>query len=154
LTEEETRVFLKNLFVSSGDPGITFLGNGFPDTFIPGKADHGFVALANDEDVAEPGGKGMTSGVFDIDDIKSTGVSDTRLDGSDSSQVTTANDLAYVTSIEFNPVGDFSRSKVNFYGITDFAVWVGISDSSSVVGDKRGDVVFEKGYFLDPAEFV
>lgn len=153
MTEKETRVF-KNLFVSSGDPGITLFSDGFPDTFVPWKADHGFVALADDEDVAEPGGEGVTGGVFDVDDVESTGVSDTGLDGTDSSQVTSTNDLAYVTSIEFDPVGDFAGGKVDLNGIADFAVWVGVSDGSSVVGDERGNVVFQEGYLLDPAELV
>ena len=146
--------FSKNLFVSSGDPGITLFSDGFPDTFVPWKADHGFVALADDKDVTEPGGKGVTGGVFNVDDVEATGVSDTGLDGTDSSQVTTADDLANVTSIEFDPVGDLAGGKVDLHGITDFAVWVGVSDGSSVVGDKRGDVIFLEGYLLDPAKLV
>jgi len=110
--------------------------------------------LTDNEDVAQSSGKRVAHSVFDVDDIETTGVSDSGLDSTNSSQVTATNDLTCVTGIEFYPVGDFTRGEVNFDGVTDFAVWVGVSDVPTVVGDEGWDTIFLECDFLDPTEFI
>ena len=134
--------------------GISFFGDGFSNTLVSWEADEGFVAFSEQEDVAGSSGENVSGGVFDVDDIKRTWVSFSGLDGTDSTDVLTADDLAQVTSVEFDPVGDFVGGQVEFDGVTDFAVWVWVSDGSAVVCDQEWNVVLFDEDFLDSAEFV
>jgi len=134
--------------------GISFFGDGFSDTFVFWETDQSFVAFSEQEDVAGSSGENVSGGVLDVDDIEGTWVSFSGLDGTDSTDVLTADDLAQVTSVEFDPVGDFVGGQVEFDGVTDFAVWVWVSDGSSVVCDEEWNVVLFDEDFLDSAEFV
>jgi len=134
--------------------GISFFGDGFSDTFVFWETDEGFVAFSEQEDVAGSSGENVSGGVFDVDNIKRTWVSFSGLDGTDSTDVLTADDLAQVTSVEFDPVGDFVGGQVEFDGVTDFAVWVWVSDGSSVVCDQEWNVVFLNEHFLYSAKLV
>jgi hypothetical protein len=134
--------------------GISFFGDGFSDTFVFWETDEGFVAFSEQKDVAGSSGENVSGGVFDVDDIKRTWVSFSGLDGTDSTDVLTADNLAHVTSVEFHPVGDFVGGKVEFDGVADFAFWVWVSDGSSVVCDEEWNVVLLDEDFLDSTEFV
>jgi hypothetical protein len=96
----------------------------------------------------------VSGGVFDVDDIERTWVSFSRLDGTNSTDILAADDLAHVTGVEFDPVGDFVGGEVELDGIADFAVWVWVSDGSSVVCNEEWHVVFLDKDFLHSAEFV
>lgn len=96
----------------------------------------------------------MSGGILDVDDIEGTWVSLSGLDGTNSTDILTADDLAHVTGIEFDPVGDLVGSEVELDGVADFAVWVWVSDGSSVVCDQEWNVVFLNENFLYSAEFV
>jgi len=142
----------KNLH--SGDSGVSFFSDRLPDTFFSWEADKGFVTFSEQKDVGGSGGKNVSGGVFDIHDIEGTGVSFSGLNGSHSTDVLTADNLAHVTGVEFDPVGDFAGGKVEFDGVADFAVWVWVSDGSSVVCDQEWNVVLFDKDFFDSAEFV
>jgi hypothetical protein len=96
----------------------------------------------------------VSGGVFDVDDIERTWVSFSGLDGTDSTDILTADDLAHVTGIKFDPVGDFVGGEVELDGVADFAVWVWVSDASSVVCDEEWNVVLFDEHFLHSAELV
>jgi len=96
----------------------------------------------------------VSGGVFDVDDIEGTWVSFSGQDGTDSTDILTADDLAHVTGVEFNPVGDFVGGEVELDGVADFAVWVWVSDASSVVCDEEWNVVLFGEQFLHSAELV
>jgi len=144
----------QKLNLHSGDSGISFFGDGLSDTFFSWEADKSFVTFSEKEDVGGSGGENVSGSVFDVDDIEGTGVSFSGLDGTHSTDILAADDLAHVTGIEFDPVGDLAGGKVEFDGITDFAVWVWVSDGSSVVCDQEWNVVLFDEHFLDSAEFV
>merc|ERR550525_1365395 len=78
----------------------------------------------------------------------------TRLNGTDSTNIFTTDDHTDVTGIEFDPVGDFSGSDVDFYGVTDHDVWVGVTDGATVVGGEEWNVVLSQDNVLHSAEFV
>jgi len=145
---------LKKLVQSVLDSGISLFGDAFSYTLVSWETDEGFVALSKEEDVAGSGGENVSGGILDVDDIEGTWVSLSGLDGTNSTDILTADDLAHVTGIEFDPVGDLVGSEVELDGIADFAVWVWVSDGSSVVCDQEWNVVFLDEDFLDSAEFV
>jgi len=96
----------------------------------------------------------VSGGIFDVDDIKRSGVSVPRLDGSDSPKISSSGDHAEISRVEFDPVLDLSGSEFDFDGITDFAVWVGVPDGSAVVGAEEGNSVFADGDEFYAAEFI
>jgi len=134
--------------------GITFFSNGLSDTLVSWERYQRFIAFSKKEDVGQSCGESMASGVFDIDDIEGTWMFFTGLDGTNSTDVLTADDHTDVTGIEFNPVGDFSGSDVDFYGVTDHNVWVGVTDGAAVVGGEEWNVVLSQDDVLYSAEFV
>jgi len=96
----------------------------------------------------------VSGGVFDVDNIERTWMFLTGLDGTDATDVLTADDLAQVTSVELDPVGDFARVDVNFDGVAYFAVWVGVTDGSTVMSNKEWNVAFSKLKTLHAAKLV
>lgn len=144
----------QKLNLHSGDSGISFFGDRLSDTFFSWEADKSFVTFSEEEDVGCSGGENVSGSVFDVDDIEGTGVSFSGLDGAHSTDILAADDLAHVTGVEFDPVGDLAGGKVEFDSITDFAVWVWVSDGSSVVCDQEWNIVLFDEHFLDSAEFV
>jgi len=92
--------------------------------------------------------------VLDVDNIETTWMSLAGHDGTHATDVLTANDVAHVTSVEFDPVGDLVAGKVEFDGVANFAVRVGVSDASAVVCDEEWDVVLGAVKLLDTAKLV
>jgi len=78
----------------------------------------------------------------------------TGLDGTNSSKISSSSDHAQVTGIEFDPVLDFAGGEVDFDGITDFAVWVGVADGAAVVGAEEWDAVLADADEFYTAELV
>jgi len=92
--------------------------------------------------------------VLDVDDVETTGVSLSGLDGTDSPDVLTADDLADVTGLELDPVGDFGGLDVELDAVANPYIGVGVSEGSSVVCDEKGNVVLGSLDLLDSAELV
>jgi len=78
----------------------------------------------------------------------------TGLDGSNSPKISSSSDHAKVASVEFDPVLDFAGGEFDFDSVADFAVWVGVSDGSAIVGAEEWDSVFADGDEFYSAEFV
>jgi len=146
--------YTKFLVQSVLDSGVSLFGDSFPDTLVSWKADQSFVAFSEEEDVAGSGGENVSGGILDVDDVEGTWMSLSGLDGTDSTDILTADDLAHVTGVEFDPVGDFVGGEVELDGVTDFAVWVWVSDGSSVVCHQVWDVVLLVEELLHSAELV
>jgi hypothetical protein len=137
-----------------GDSCVTFFGDSFTYALVSWEGHERFVGFAEEEDVRQSGGKGVTGGVFDVDNIERTWMFLAGHNSTDATDVLTADDLAKVTSVEFDPVGDFAGVDVNFDGVANFAVWVGVTDGSTVVGNKEWDVAFSKLKTLHAAKLV
>lgn len=136
------------------DSGVSLFGDRLSDTLVSGERDEGLGALAEEEDVGGSRGKGVASRVLDVDDVETTRVSLSGLDGTDSPDVLTADDLADVTGLELDPVGDLGRVNVQLDAVANPYIGVGVSEGSSVVCDEKGDVVLGSLDLLDSAELV
>jgi len=130
---------------SIGELSLSLFKDGFLDTFSSGKLDPGFLALADDDDVAESGGEGVALGVLDVDDIERTGVLLDVLDDTDSADVVSVLDEANVARFEMGESLDLSGSNVVLEGITNLDFRVGESDGSSIVSDDVRDLVGTNG---------
>jgi len=136
------------------DSCISFFGDSFSDTLVSWERNQSLITFSQEEDVAGSGSENVSGSIFDVDNIERSWVSFSGLDGSHSTNVLTADDLAHVTGVEFDPVGNLVGGKVEFDGVADFAVWVWVSDGSAVVCDQEWNVVLFDEDFLDSAEFV
>jgi len=136
------------------DSGISLFGDRLSDALLAWETDQGLVALAQEEDVAGSGGETVAGAVLDVDNVEATRVSLTAGDGTNSTDVLTADDVADVAGVELDPVGDLAAADVELDGVTDLAVWVRVSDGSAVVCDKVWDVVLGVEDLLDSAELV
>jgi len=96
----------------------------------------------------------VSGGVFDVDNIERTWMFLAGLDGTDATDVLTADHLAKVTSVELDPVGDLAGVDVNFDGVADFAIWVGVTNGSTVMSNKEWNVAFSKLKTLHAAKLV
>jgi len=89
-----------------------------------------------------------------MDNIKTSRVPIPRLDGTNSPKISSSSNHTEVTSVEFNPVLDFASGEFNLDCVTDFAVWVGVSDCSAVVGAEEWNAVFADADEFHTAKFV
>jgi len=96
----------------------------------------------------------VAGAVLDVDDVEATRVSLAARDGTNSTDVLTADDMADVTGVELDPVGDLAAADVELDGVADLAVWVRVSDGSAVVCDQVWDVLLGVEDLLDSAELV
>jgi len=96
----------------------------------------------------------VAGGVLDVDDIEGSWVSLSGEDSTDSADVLTADDLAHVTGIELDPVGDLVGGNIELDSVTDLAVWVWVSDGSAIVCHQVWDVVLLVEELLHSAELV
>merc|ERR1712014_471624 len=121
----------KILVQSLLDSCISFFGDSFSDTLVSWERNQSLITFSQEEDVAGSGSENVSGSIFDVDNIERSWVSFSGLDGSHSTNVLTADDLAHVTGVEFDPVGNLVGGKVEFDGVADFAVWVWVSDESA-----------------------
>jgi len=96
----------------------------------------------------------VAGAVLDVDDVEATGVSLTAGDGADSTDVLAADDVADVTGVELDPVGDLAAADVELDGVADLAVWVRVADGSAVVCHQVWDVLLGVEDLLHSAELV
>jgi len=136
------------------DSGVSLFGDRFSDTLVSWERDERLGALAEKEDVGGSGGKGVAGRVLDGDDVETTWVSLSALDGTDSTDVLATDDVGDVTGLEFDPVGDFGGLDVELDGVTNSYVWVGVSEGSAVVCDEEWHVVLGGAQLLHSAQLV
>jgi len=154
-TEQIFNQFVSDLVGNSVlDSGVSLFGDRFSDTLVSWERDERLGAFAEEEDVRCSRGEGVASCVLDCDDIEATGVSLTGLDGTNSTDVLTADDVANITGLELDPVGDFGGFDVEFDGVADSYIWVGVSEGSAVVCYEVWHVLLGVRKFLHSAQLV
>lgn len=114
--------------MSQGAAAVTLLSNGELDTLALGQGDPGLL-LANDEDVALTGGKGVVNGVLDVDNVEASVVALTVGDDTNTAHVTTTSDHGDGASVELDEVGDLAGGKVDLDGVVDLDQGVRVTDA-------------------------
>ena len=107
----------RDLRLRSAKSLVSLLSDGELHTLALGQRDVGLVSLANDEDVADPGGEGVAAGVLDVDDVEGAGVSLPGHDGSHTASVSPASHHAQVAGVEGDRVLDLPRGDVHLHGV-------------------------------------
>ena len=131
LSEKNKKKLLHIFFlclVSQSTAAVTLLSNGELDTLALGQGDPGLL-LANDEDVALTGSKGVVNGVLDVDDVEATIVTLTVGDDTNTAHVTTTSDHGDGASVELDEVGDLASRKVNLNCVVDLDQGVRVTDA-------------------------
>lgn len=111
-----------------GPAAVTLLSDGELDTLALGQGDPGLV-LANDENVALTGSKGVVNGVLDVDDVEATIVTLTVGDDTDTTHVATTSDHGNGTSVELDEVGDLASGEINLDSVVDLDQRVRVADA-------------------------
>ena len=75
---------------------VTFLGNAQLDTLALGQGNVGLVTLANDEHIGQSGGKDVSLGILDVDNVEGAGMSFAVDNGTDTTQISTSGDHAQI----------------------------------------------------------
>ena len=89
------------------------------DTVILWQADQGFLALSNDEDVADSSGKLFAMGVLDVDNIETAQMSLSVKDGADSANVVSTGDIGQASDFELQMVNDLVGGQIELDGVED-----------------------------------
>ena len=147
----ESIVFSKQSFA-----GFSFLVSLFKDaesqTFSFWEGDQGFL-FSDDEDVAFSGGKGLSIGILDMNDIERSEMSFDVLDLSDSTDVVSSSDVAEFSRSVLDPAFDLVLLEVVLDGVSFSDFRMREPDSSGVVGDDVGDFVGTNSSGFDFEEF-
>jgi len=138
----------------SAESLVSLLSNGELDTLGLGKGDVRLVALANDEDISNPGGEGVTVGVLDVDNVEGSGMSLTGHDGSHPTGVTSSGDHAQVARVELDGVLDLAGGDVHLDAVVHLDDGVGVADGPAIGGVQVGHGVGAGLDLPDLAELV
>lgn len=111
-----------------GASAVTLLSDGELDTLALGQGDPGLL-LANDENVALTGGKGVVNGVLDVDDVETTVVALTVGDDTNTTHVATTGNHDDGTGVELDKVGDLASGEVNLDGVVDLDRRIRVADA-------------------------
>jgi len=133
---------------------VSLLSDGELDTLSLGKGDVRLVALADDEDISNPGSEGVAVGVLDVDNVEGAGMSLTGHDGSHPTGVTSSSYHAQVTGIELDGVLDLAGGDVHLDTVVHLDDGVGVADGPAVSGVEIGDGVGAGLDLPDLAELV
>lgn len=114
--------------MSQSTSAVTLLSDGELDTLALGQGDPGLL-LANDENVALTGGKGVVNGVLDVDNVEASVVTLTVGDDTNTAHVTTTSDHGDGASVELDEVGDLAGGEVNLDGVVDLDQGVRVTDA-------------------------
>lgn len=131
--------------MSQSTAAVTLLSDGELDTLALGQGDPGLL-LANDEDVALTGGKGVVNGVLDVDNVEATVVTLTVGDDTNTAHVTTTSDHGDVASVELDEVGDLAGGEVNLDGVVDLDQGVRVADAVEEKEENVSNRAGRRGY--------
>jgi len=134
-------IMIKFESLRSAESLVSLLSDGELDSLGLGEGDVRLVALADDEDVSNPGGEGVTVGVLDVDDVEGSGMSLTGHDGSHPAGVTSSGDHAQVARVELDRVLDLAGGDVHLDAVVHPDDGVGVADGAAVGGVQVGDGV-------------
>jgi len=133
---------------------VSLLGDGELDTLSLGKGDVRLVALADDEDISNPGSEDVAISVLDVDNVEGAGMSLTGHDGSHPTGVTSSGDHAQVAGVELDGVLDLAGGDVHLDAVVHPDDGVGVADGSAVSGVEVGDGIRAGLDLPDLAELV
>jgi len=86
-----------------------------------------------------PSSKSPVKGVFDVNNIETTGMPFTMSYNASTTHVAPASDHDDVAGIKFHKVDDFVLLQVELDGVIDPNERIGIADSTTIVGNDIGD---------------
>lgn len=113
----------------------------------------GVFFLSNDENVGLSGGKGLSSGISDMDNVEGTRVSFSVNNNTDSTQVTTSSAHDEGTNFVLNDFSGLSGGKIKFNSVVGFDGGVRVSHSSTVMESGIRDSSDTSVNFSYSAEF-
>ena len=96
----------------SGISGISLLDEGKLDSTLSREGDQRLLALSDNEDVAETGGEGLTTGILNVGNLVGTGVVLDVLEDTDTTDVVSALDEDRGSVLEFDESVDLTTLKV------------------------------------------
>jgi len=137
-----------------GNSLVSLLGDRHADAFALGKRHPRLGALADGEDVIQPGGEGMSGSILDVNDVEGSGMSLAVHDDANSPQVTTSGHHANVAGLELDEVGDFAGGDVDLDAILGFDQRIGVSDRATVGGGEVRNALGADRHLLDDAKLV
>jgi len=128
---------LGRIFFLLSEFAIALLDNGQLDTLLSRKGDERLgLGFSEDEDVGGTGGKSVTDGVLEMDDIETSDVFFLVFDDTDATQVAPASDRGQDPGFEFHEFFDLVVDQVEFNRVSCLDQRVGVANGSSVVRDE------------------
>ena len=112
------------------------------------------IFLTNDEDITNSGSEGVSLGILDVDNVKTTGMSLTGHDGSNSASVSSSGDHAKVSGVELDGIEDLASGDVDLDGVVHLDDGVGVPDGSAVTGVQIWDTIGASLGLPDLAQLV
>jgi len=150
-----SRILLKGALAGlGGDSLVALLGDRHADSLALGKGDPRLGALADGEDVIQPGGEGMSGGILDVDDVERSRMSLTVHDDADSPQVTTSGHHADVAGFELDEIGDLAGGDLDLDAILSLDQGIWVSDRAAVGRGQVRDSLGSDRNLLDDAQLV
>lgn len=131
---------------------VTFLSNRELDSLTLGQGDLGLVTLTDNENVGQSGGKSPVQDILDVDNVESTLVPLPVNNDTTPAHVPSSGNHDDVTDIKLDVVNDLVVNKVELDSVVSLDNWVGVSDSSSVVGDQVRNSLLSELVRLDLQE--
>jgi len=126
---------LGRFFFLPSEFAFAILDDGQSDTLLARKGDKR-LSFSNDKNVGGTGGKVVSNGVFEMDDIEASIVLFLVLDDADTTQVVSASDHGHDTGFKFHELFDLVSDKVEFDGVSGLDQRIGVANSSSVMRDE------------------
>merc|ERR1719295_893913 len=146
--------FLQPRSLLAGETLVPLLGNGQLQTLALRQGDVGLVALADNEDISEPGGEGVTVGVLHVDYVEGARVTLPGHNGANTPGVTSSGDHAQVARVEGDGVLDLTGGNVQLDRVVDLDDGVGVADGAAIAGVQVGDTLGTGLHLVDFAELV
>jgi len=137
-----------------GEPLVALLGDRHSDSFALRKRDPWLGSFADREDVIQSGGKGMSGGVLDVDNVERPGMPFPVHDDADTPQVTTSGHHANVSRLKLDGVGDLASFDIDLHAVLSADQRIRISDCASIGSGKVRNSLGSDRHFLDDAKLV
>jgi len=113
-----------------------------------------WLVLADDENIAETGSEGVVNSILHVNDIKTTIVSLTVGDNTNTTHVATTSNHGNSTGVEVDEFSDLSGLDIDFDSIIDTDGGVRVADGAGIVGNEIRDPLGAQLNTLDFCELV
>lgn len=112
------------------------------------------VATAKDKNVTQSGGKGVAFRIFNGNNGKRSLMLFNMLKGTDTSRVSSLSDSNHGSQFKLEDIRHFSSGNIHLDGVIHLGIWVGVTNGTTVVSDKNGNLISRHVDLGDLAEFV